>query len=149
MTWIKKCYRADVPEVTLPHQKRLCIAIGPRFDVEECLSALTARPTGGFRADYGFVGNLDVESRHDLDREIGYENTDVWDDPDEIAKEIPMIDVAELSPRMTDFVITVRKDTDEIYRRLDDAQDDKLLMSDQLNSLCRDRPSDSASFHSF
>ncbi|GJY65870.1 hypothetical protein Tco_0468108 [Tanacetum coccineum] len=26
----------------------------------------------------------------------------------------------------TDFVMTVRQDTDEIYRRLDDAQDDEL-----------------------
>ncbi|GKE49776.1 hypothetical protein Tco_1481034, partial [Tanacetum coccineum] len=32
-------------------------------------------------------------------------------------------------------------DTDEIYRRLDDAQDDRLLMSGQLNLLRRDRRS--------
>ncbi|GJV43929.1 hypothetical protein Tco_1428465 [Tanacetum coccineum] len=38
-------------------------------------------------------------------------------------------DVAELSQRMTDFVTTVRQDTYEIYGRLDDAQDDRLLMS--------------------
>nr|GEW96629.1 hypothetical protein [Tanacetum cinerariifolium] len=35
----------------------------------------------------------------------------------------------------------IRQDNDEIYRRLDDAQDDRLLMSGQLNSLCRDRHS--------
>ncbi|GJS13794.1 hypothetical protein Tco_0408266 [Tanacetum coccineum] len=34
-------------------------------------------------------------------------------------------DVAELSQRMTDFVTAVRHDTDEIYRRLDDALDDR------------------------
>ncbi|GJU82686.1 hypothetical protein Tco_1285051 [Tanacetum coccineum] len=34
-----------------------------------------------------------------------------------------------------------RQDTDEIYGRLDDAQDDRLLMSDQLNLLRRDRRS--------
>nr|GEU97351.1 retrovirus-related Pol polyprotein from transposon TNT 1-94 [Tanacetum cinerariifolium] len=62
-------YRADVPEVTLPPQKRLCVALGPRFKVEECSSAPTARPTGGFRADYGFVGTLDAEIRRDPDRE--------------------------------------------------------------------------------
>nr|GEW96628.1 hypothetical protein [Tanacetum cinerariifolium] len=50
-------------------------------------------------------------------------------------------DVAGLSQRMIDFVMTVRQDNDEIYRRLDDAQDDRLLMSGQLNSLCRDRHS--------
>ncbi|GJW74166.1 hypothetical protein Tco_0133536 [Tanacetum coccineum] len=48
-------------------------------------------------------------------------------------------DVAELSQRMTDFVMTVRQDTNEIYRRLDDAQDDRSLMSGQLNMLHRDR----------
>nr|GEX52313.1 hypothetical protein [Tanacetum cinerariifolium] len=130
-------YRADVLEVTLPPRKRLCIALGPRFEVEECSSA----PTGGFRADYGFVGTPDVEIRCDLDKEIGYGVTNVWEVPDGIAEEIPATDVAELGQRMTDFVTTVRQDTDEIYERLDDAQDDRLLMSGQLNSLHRDRRS--------
>nr|GEX62021.1 hypothetical protein [Tanacetum cinerariifolium] len=68
------------------------------------------RPTGVFRADYGFVGTLDAEIRRDPNREI-------------------------------DFVTTVRQDTDEIYGRLDDAQDDRLLMNGLLNSLRRDRHS--------
>ncbi|GKE71228.1 hypothetical protein Tco_1529300, partial [Tanacetum coccineum] len=46
--------------------------------------------------------------------EIGYGITDIWEDLEEI-------------------------DTDEIYRQLDDAQDDRLLMSGQLNLLHRDR----------
>ncbi|GJY75370.1 putative reverse transcriptase domain-containing protein [Tanacetum coccineum] len=92
--------RADVPKVTLLPQKRLCIALGPRYEVGESSSAPTSRPTGGFRADY-----------------------------DKIAEEIPMTDVAELGQRMTNFVMTVRRDTDEIYRRLDDAHDYRLLMS--------------------
>ncbi|GKC82179.1 hypothetical protein Tco_1137896 [Tanacetum coccineum] len=62
--------RADVPEVTLPPQKRLCIALGPRYKVEESSSAPTARPTGGFRADYGFVCTLDAEIRQDLYKEL-------------------------------------------------------------------------------
>ncbi|GKG09995.1 hypothetical protein Tco_0338741, partial [Tanacetum coccineum] len=49
------------------------------------------------------------------------------------------IDLAGLSQRMTDFVTTVRQDTDEIYVRLDDAQDERLLMSGKLNMLRRDR----------
>ncbi|GJX57994.1 hypothetical protein Tco_0289384 [Tanacetum coccineum] len=102
--------REDVPEVTLPPWKRLCIAPGPRFKVEECSSAPTARPTRGFRADYGFVGTLDAEIRRNPDREIGYEITNVWD-------------------------------TDEIYGRLDNAQDDRSLMSGQLNLLHTDRHS--------
>nr|GEW79794.1 hypothetical protein [Tanacetum cinerariifolium] len=97
--------RADVPEVTLSPRKRLCIALDPRFMVRQCSSAPTARPTGGFRANYGF------------------------EDPDEIAEEIPVTDVTELGQRKTDFVTTIRQDTYEIYQRLDDAQDEKLLMS--------------------
>ncbi|GKC16441.1 putative reverse transcriptase domain-containing protein, partial [Tanacetum coccineum] len=38
-----------------------------------------------------------------------------------------------------DFVTTVRQDTYEIYGRLDDAQDDRSLMSGQINMLHRDR----------
>nr|GFD37905.1 hypothetical protein [Tanacetum cinerariifolium] len=37
-------------QVTLPPQKRLGIALGPRYEVGESSSA-TARPPGGFRAD--------------------------------------------------------------------------------------------------
>ncbi|GKE87635.1 hypothetical protein Tco_1565110, partial [Tanacetum coccineum] len=102
--------RADVLEVTLPPRKRLCITPGPRYEAGECSSAPTTRPTGDFRADYGFVGTLDAEIRCDPDREIGYGIIDFWD-------------------------------TNEIYERLDDAQDDRLLMSGQLNLLRRDRRS--------
>ncbi|GKC29806.1 hypothetical protein Tco_1037100, partial [Tanacetum coccineum] len=103
--------RVDVPEVVLLPQKRLCIASGPRFKVEESSSAAAARSTGGFRADYGFVGTLDAEIRRDPDREVGYGITDVWVDPAEAAKEIPLTTLAELSQRVTDFVTTVRQDT--------------------------------------
>nr|GFD57155.1 hypothetical protein [Tanacetum cinerariifolium] len=49
---------------------------------------------GGFRVDYGFVGTLDAEIICDPDREIAYPITDVWEDPYEIAEEIPAINVA-------------------------------------------------------
>nr|GEV45654.1 DUF4219 domain-containing protein/UBN2 domain-containing protein [Tanacetum cinerariifolium] len=78
--------RVDALEVTLPPRKRLCIALCPRFEVRESSSAPTARPTRGFRADYGF--NRYFEIRRDLDREIGYGITVVLEDPDEIVEEI-------------------------------------------------------------
>nr|GEV20772.1 DNA/RNA polymerases superfamily protein [Tanacetum cinerariifolium] len=111
------------------------------YEVRESLSTPTARHTGGFREDYDFVGTLDVEIRHDLDREIGYGITDVWEDPDEIVEEIPATDVTESGQRMSDFVTTVRQDTNKIYVRLDDAHDDILVMSGHLNFLHRDRRS--------
>ncbi|GKD74308.1 hypothetical protein Tco_1332590, partial [Tanacetum coccineum] len=64
--------RADVSEAVLPPRKRLYIALGPRFEVREC-SSVAARPTRGFRADYGFVGTMDAEIRRDPDREDTYE----------------------------------------------------------------------------
>ncbi|GJT48180.1 putative reverse transcriptase domain-containing protein [Tanacetum coccineum] len=65
---------------------------------------------------------------------------DTWDEMVEDMQGTPAAtDVAGLSQRMTDFVTTVRQDTDEIYGRLDDAQEDTSLMSGQLNILRRDR----------
>ncbi|GJS32581.1 putative reverse transcriptase domain-containing protein [Tanacetum coccineum] len=63
--------RAGVSEVTLPPQKRLCIALGLRFKVGESSSAPTARPTREFRRDYGFVATLDDEIRQDTDEIYG------------------------------------------------------------------------------
>ncbi|GKB67071.1 hypothetical protein Tco_0928483 [Tanacetum coccineum] len=72
--------REDRPEVTLPPQKRLGIALGPRYEVGESSSAAAARPAGGLRADYGFVATIDREIRRDLEREVGYGITDSWDE---------------------------------------------------------------------
>ncbi|GJY16666.1 hypothetical protein Tco_0387088 [Tanacetum coccineum] len=128
--------RAGVFEVTLSPRKRLCIALGLRYEVGESSSA----PTGGLRVDYGFVGTLDDESRRDPKRYVDYGITNTWKDMvKDIQGTLVVTDVAELSQRMTDYVITVRQDIDEIYGRLDDAQDDRLLMSDRLNMLFRDR----------
>ncbi|GJU90049.1 hypothetical protein Tco_1302472, partial [Tanacetum coccineum] len=101
---------AGVSKVTLPPRKRLCIALGLRYEVGESSSAPTARPTGGFR-DEMLVGMPGA----------------------------PATDETELDQRLTDFITTVRQDTKEIYRRLDDAQDDRSLMSSRLNMLYRDR----------
>nr|GEU30802.1 hypothetical protein [Tanacetum cinerariifolium] len=102
--------RADVRKVTLSLRKRLCIALGLRFKARESLSALTGRPTEGFRVDYRFVGTLDDEIRLDLEREVGYGITNTWDE---------MVQDTQGTPTATD--------------------DDMLLMSGQLNMLRRDR----------
>nr|GFC90831.1 hypothetical protein [Tanacetum cinerariifolium] len=58
----------DRPEVTLPPQKRLDIALGPRYEIGESSSAAAARPAGGFKADYGFVAMVDREIMRDPKR---------------------------------------------------------------------------------
>ncbi|GJR04687.1 ribonuclease H-like domain-containing protein [Tanacetum coccineum] len=64
--------REDITEVTLPPQKRLGIALGPAYKVGESSSAVAARPTGGLRADYGFVATMDREIRRDPERDVRY-----------------------------------------------------------------------------
>nr|GFB21802.1 hypothetical protein [Tanacetum cinerariifolium] len=62
--------REDRPEVTLPPQKRLGIALGPIYEVGESSSGAAARPAGGLRADYGFVATMDREIMRDPEREF-------------------------------------------------------------------------------
>ncbi|GKC09280.1 hypothetical protein Tco_1000890 [Tanacetum coccineum] len=103
---------ADRPEVCLPPLKRLCFAFGPRYEVVESSSAPTARPPGGFRADYGFVATMDKEIMWDLERDASYGITDTCDE---------------------------MQDTKEIDVRLDDEQTKRQLMDGWLNMLYRDR----------
>ncbi|GKB78236.1 hypothetical protein Tco_0945131 [Tanacetum coccineum] len=65
-------HRADRFEVCLPPQKRLCFAFGPRYKVGESSFAPAARPTGDFKADYGFVAMIDMEIMRYLERDVGY-----------------------------------------------------------------------------
>ncbi|GKF16305.1 hypothetical protein Tco_0061223, partial [Tanacetum coccineum] len=129
--------RADRPKVTLPPQKRLGIALGPRYKVGESSSAPTARPPGGFRADYGFVATIDREIMWDLERDVGYEITNTWDEMLVDMPRAPATDDTELGRRMTEFATKVRKDTDEIYVRLDDEQTERKLMRKRLGYLER------------
>ncbi|GKE30971.1 hypothetical protein Tco_1450293 [Tanacetum coccineum] len=71
-----------------PHRKGMFLLLGLRNEVVESLvcPSLLARPTRGFRADYGFVATLDREIRQDPEREVGYEVTDTWD---EMLKDMP------------------------------------------------------------
>nr|GEX67593.1 hypothetical protein [Tanacetum cinerariifolium] len=62
-------HREDRPKVTLPPQKRLGIALGPRYEVGESSSAAAARPAGGLKADYDFVATMDREIKRDPERE--------------------------------------------------------------------------------
>ncbi|GKD98392.1 hypothetical protein Tco_1382289 [Tanacetum coccineum] len=126
--------RTDRPEVTLPPQKRLGIALGPRYEVGKSSYTAAARPAGGLRVDYGFVATMDREIRRDLERDVGYGITDSWDEIVEAMQgTLVVTDVAEFSQRMTEFEIRVRQDTYEIYTRLDDEQSKRHLMAGRLN----------------
>ncbi|GJX98457.1 hypothetical protein Tco_0355476 [Tanacetum coccineum] len=131
--------RAYRPKVTLPPRKRLGIALDLRYEIGESSSAATARPPGGFRADYGFVATIEKEIMWGLERDVGYGITDTWDEMLVDMSGAPAIDDTELGRRMTEFTTRVRQDTDEIYTRLDDEQTERQLMAGRLNMQYKDR----------
>nr|GFD03081.1 hypothetical protein [Tanacetum cinerariifolium] len=131
--------REDRPEVTLPPRKRLDIALSPRYEVGESSSAATARPTGGFKADYGFVATVDREIMRDPEREVGYGIIDSWDEIVETLQGAPVSTDTELGGYVREFESRVRQDMDEIYMRLDDEQTERQLLAGRLNMLFRDR----------
>ncbi|GKE31039.1 hypothetical protein Tco_1450361, partial [Tanacetum coccineum] len=102
-------------------------------------SARTARPPGGFQMDYGFFATMDREIMRDLERDVGYGITDTWDEMLVDMPGAPATDDTELGRQMIEFATRVRKDTDEIYVRLDDEQTERQLMAGRLNMLYRDR----------
>ncbi|GJS89454.1 hypothetical protein Tco_0772090 [Tanacetum coccineum] len=72
--------KEEFPEVELPPSKRLCLTTPTsRYEVRES-SIAAARPNGGHRADYGFIGTLDAETRRQRAKEVGYGIRDVWID---------------------------------------------------------------------
>ncbi|GKD34905.1 hypothetical protein Tco_1250414 [Tanacetum coccineum] len=86
----------DRPEVTLPPRKRLGITHGPSYEVGESSPAAAARPAGGLRADYGFVATIDRDIRRDMERDVGYRITDLWDDIVETLQGAPVSTDTEL-----------------------------------------------------
>nr|GFA58147.1 reverse transcriptase domain-containing protein [Tanacetum cinerariifolium] len=131
--------REDRPEVTLPPQKRLGIALGPRYKVGESSSAAAARPAGGLRAVYGFVATMDREIMRDLEREVDYGITESWDEIVETLQGAPVSTDTELGGFMREFEMRVRQDTEQIYMRLDNEQSERQLLAGRLNMLFRDR----------
>ncbi|GKG25250.1 hypothetical protein Tco_0395878 [Tanacetum coccineum] len=75
----------------------------------------------------------------DLDRDVDYGIIDTWAEMLVDMPRAPTTNETELGQRITNFVTTVRQDTDEIYVRLDDEQTERQLMAGRLNMLYRDR----------
>ncbi|GKB40990.1 putative reverse transcriptase domain-containing protein, partial [Tanacetum coccineum] len=105
--------RANRPEITLPPRKRLGIDLGSRCEVGESSAAAAARPIGGRRADYGFVGTMDTEIRRQRAEEVGYGIRDVWIDPREAVKEDIYAVIGDTQDRQT-----------QIYQRVETLVDD-------------------------
>ncbi|GJU22661.1 hypothetical protein Tco_1156003 [Tanacetum coccineum] len=84
--------REEILEAELPPHKRLCLtALTSRYEVGESSNA-DPRPTRGHRIDYGFIGTLDVETRRQRAKEVGYGIRDVWVDLIEAVEEPQVFD---------------------------------------------------------
>ncbi|GJV18742.1 hypothetical protein Tco_1367762 [Tanacetum coccineum] len=79
------------------------------------------------------------EVRRDPERYVGYGITDSWDEIVETLQGAPVSTDTELGAHMREFESLVRRDTDEIYTRLDDEQGQRQLLAGRVNMLFRDR----------
>ncbi|GKE34474.1 hypothetical protein Tco_1453796, partial [Tanacetum coccineum] len=101
----------------------LCLtAPTSRFEVGESSAAAAARQTGldfTHGTDYGFISTLDAS--------IGD------------AEERATTTLEEVDERVTDLATTFRQETQEMYVRNKDAQDDRAFLRAKINMLRRDR----------
>ncbi|GJU64598.1 putative reverse transcriptase domain-containing protein [Tanacetum coccineum] len=108
-------HKDDLPEADMPLQKRAHFTTPTgRFEVGESSSAATARQarhTLAHSVDYGFVDTVDTSKR--------------------ASESKAMTTIGEVNDRVTDLATTQRQDTQEIYVRCKDAQDDQALLGAQ------------------
>ncbi|GJT90575.1 hypothetical protein Tco_1079420 [Tanacetum coccineum] len=115
--------RTDRPKYTTNLQKRLGVDLGPRYKIGEGSSAATARPTGGHRADYGFVGTMDIEIRGQRTEEVGYGIRDVWVNSRVTVEEVASMTLEGVNTRVTDLLHPGAWTTQDIYAVIGDTQD--------------------------
>ncbi|GJW86393.1 reverse transcriptase domain-containing protein [Tanacetum coccineum] len=132
-------YREDIPEAKLPPRKRLCLTTPTsRYEVGESSTA-TPRPTGGYRADYRFIGTIDAEIRRQRAKEVGYGIRDVWVEPAEAVEEVAPTTLEGVNARVTELVVVQEQDTQDIYAVIKDAQDRQTQLSQRVDVLIEDR----------
>ncbi|GKG36087.1 hypothetical protein Tco_0443765, partial [Tanacetum coccineum] len=104
-TLLSSDHRTDIPEITLPPRKRLGIDLGPRYEIGESSVVATTRPVGGRRADYRFVGTMDIEIRRRR------------------AEEVAPMTLVGVNARVTELTAVQEQDTQDIYVVIEDTQD--------------------------
>ncbi|GJU23778.1 hypothetical protein Tco_1157120 [Tanacetum coccineum] len=127
--------RADRLEITLPPQKRLGIDLGPRCEVGKSSAATTARPIGGRRSNYGFVGTMDTEIRRQRAEEVGYGVIDVWVDPREAIEEVAPMTFEGVNTRVTELAAVQEQDTQDIYAVIGDTHDRQTQIYQRVETL--------------
>ncbi|GJZ03991.1 hypothetical protein Tco_0537266, partial [Tanacetum coccineum] len=130
--------REDRPEVCLPPRKRLCSTQGPRYDIGESSAAAAARPIGGCREDYGFVGTMDTEISQQRVKEVGYGIRDVWVDSREAIEEVALMTLEGFNTRVTELAAVQEQDTQDIYAVIEDTQDRQTQIYQRVETMVDD-----------
>ncbi|GJQ90398.1 hypothetical protein Tco_0001537 [Tanacetum coccineum] len=129
----------DIPKAELPPRKRLCpTAPTSRYEVGESSTA-APRPTGGHRADYGFIGTIDVKIRRQRAEEVGYGIRDVWVDLAEAVEEVAPTTLEGVNARVTELATVQEQDTHDIFAIIEDGQDRQTQLSQRVDVLTEDR----------
>ncbi|GKE19768.1 reverse transcriptase domain-containing protein, partial [Tanacetum coccineum] len=132
-------HREDIPKAELPPRKRLCpTAPTLRYEVGESSTA-APRPTGGHRADYGFIGTTDAEIRRRRAEEVGYGIRDVWVDPTEAVEEVAPTTLEGVNARVTELAAVQEQDTQDVYAVIEDTQDRQTQLFQSVDGLVEDR----------
>ncbi|GKG11870.1 hypothetical protein Tco_0346107 [Tanacetum coccineum] len=97
-------------------------ALTSRYEVGESLT-VAPRHAGGHRIDYGFIGTLDAETRHQRAEEVGNRIRDVWVDPREMVEEVAPTTLEGVNDRVTELAAVQEQDTQDIYAVIEDTQD--------------------------
>ncbi|GKE90521.1 hypothetical protein Tco_1567996, partial [Tanacetum coccineum] len=78
-------------------------------------STSAPRPTGGHRADYGFIGTIDAEIRRQRVEEVSYGIRDVWVDPTEVVEDVASMTLEGVNARVAELAAMQEQDTQDIY----------------------------------
>ncbi|GJW60944.1 hypothetical protein Tco_0110279 [Tanacetum coccineum] len=125
--------REDTPEAELPPRKRLCLTTSTSRNEVGVSSTVAPRPTGGHRADYGFIGTMDAEIRRQRGKEVGYGIKDVWVDQTEAVKEVAPTTLEGVNDRVTELAAVQEQDTQDIYDVIEDGQDIQTQLSQRVD----------------
>ncbi|GKE75315.1 hypothetical protein Tco_1537356, partial [Tanacetum coccineum] len=132
-------HKEDIPEAKLPPPKWLCLTtLTSRFEVGESSNA-AARPTGGHRANYGFIDTLDAKTRRQRAEEVVYGIRDVWVDPAEAVEKVAPTILKGVNARVTELAEVQEDDTQDLYALVEDAHDRQTCLSQRVDVLIEDR----------
>ncbi|GKB03414.1 hypothetical protein Tco_0831557 [Tanacetum coccineum] len=98
------------------------------YEVGESSTA-APRPTGGHRADYGFIGTTDVEIRHRRAEEVDYGIRDVWVDSTEAVEEVAPKTLEGVNAKVTELAAVQEQDTQQFHYETARLLDQEALVS--------------------